>query len=105
MKMKKLFVIVTALLMISAGAGAQIGNHNPQYSAYYHRLIYTNPPIAVDDYGGIVDGIGANRRWVNAILYPPHMFGAPAGKITHIYVAGNGWPNVPSNRHYYQPTI
>ncbi len=100
--MKYILLIFISLTLATGEGKAQIGSHVPQYAAYYHRLntawdsTYSN----WDGYGG---AIIATKKTVNSYLYPAGSFAAPAGWITHIYVAGNNPTNFYPGKEYYEP--
>ncbi|MBS1775178.1 MAG: hypothetical protein JSS64_02740, partial [Bacteroidetes bacterium] len=100
MKQIRIILLISITLACSRGY-AQIGNHIPQYAAYWHPLN--------GRYNGTYSSFSNNnafnstKRLVNACIYPPGSFAAPAGKITHIYVTGNNILSYNAGFNYYTP--
>jgi len=100
--MKQIRIILLISITLACGRGyAQIGNHIPQYAACYHPLngryngTYSN-------YANLGQ-FNSTKQFVNACIYPSGSFAAPAGKITHIYVAGNSLWSYYAGSNYYTP--
>ncbi len=99
--MKYLLLIFISLTLAYGEGKAQIGSHVPQYAAYYHPL-NTRWDSTYSTWSGN-GGIATTKKSVNAYLYPAGSFAAPAGWITHIYVAGNDVTNYYTGKNYYEP--
>ncbi|MBS1740903.1 MAG: hypothetical protein JST88_10210, partial [Bacteroidetes bacterium] len=101
--MKQIRIILLISITLACGRGyAQIGNHIPQYAAYNHSLNFQFD-TAYSSWASISGSIISRKSLVNAYIYPPGSFAAPAGKITHIYVAGNSTKNW--NNPYFTPAV